>query len=1679
VYSFSVIGTFSDAPLAVVSGITDLELRSQNGIISLYAAGRPGGGLLSLNVTTGISLNDYVTIPTNGTLSAPSRLGVIPINGQPSIILTGPGGTLIGGYRIEADGSLGAATVITSSPTTVVTAQANLDIGGNQFFYTAQQGSNAITVGQVSATGAMTTLQTISLGSVVAGRDVSALTPVMVGAERMLVASLFTRNEIDVFRIEADGRLTLLTTFGIVDGLWTNEPAAMAVTTLGGLTYLVLASTGSSSLTVMRLDTNGAITVVDHVMDTLDTRFEGAQAVATVSVAGRAFVLAGGADDGVNLFALMPDGRLVLMATVLDAPGLGMTSVTALTAQAGGDGIDVFVAGEGAGITRLRVELGAMALPQTGTAVANVLTGGASADQLFGGAGADSLNGSAGRDVLSDGEGEDTLTGGADADVFVLAPDGATDWITDFQLGVDRIDLSEWGRVYDLSGLTWLARAGGFAVAYGDEVLEVQTANGAALTAANFTAADFFGLWHLTGIVPIGFAPPAVNAGNDLFTATAAPEFFDGGEGRDRVDYANATVAVVVDMMTPGAGSSFAAGDSFAGIEELHGSALSDLLRGTAQGEVLQGMNGNDTLEGRGGQDSLFGGAGRDVLRPGLGSSTVDGGSSVDTVDYTLVAGAVQVNLTTLAVGGAAAGHVLVGIEHMIGSAFDDTIVGSNAAGQYFGGAGNDVMAGNGGNDLISGDGGDDTLQSGLFGEIMVGGAGYDIVDFGLSDQAVLLDLRDTRASSGFAGWDQYQQIEGYRGTRFGDTLIGAGQREDLYGGDGGDVLWGAGGGDRVFGDEGSDRIYVAANNDSLFGGSGLDWVDFSGFTTFAAQVNMQAGTAQIGTTTGYTFSGMEAVLGTTLGDTLSGSIVAEHLAGNHGDDFVLGGGGADTLAGGDGNDALFILTGAANINGGTGFDALYLSLMTTGVRLDLGQSLIVFSTNQTGSVTGIESVMGSTLNDTLTGSAFAEYLYGNTGNDLLTGNGGHDTLYGDDGDDTLQSGLFAEFLVGGTGYDVVEFALSDQAVMLDLRDTRASSGFAGWDRYSQIEGYRGSAFGDTLIGSGLSEDLFGGQGNDVLWGAGGGDRIHGDDGSDRLYVAINTDSLFGGSGFDWVDFSGFTTVGATVNMLAGTAQLGAVGGYTFAGMEAVLGTALGDTLTGGGLPEHLAGHYGDDHILGGGGADTLSGGDGSDALFVQDGMASAMGGAGFDALYLSRMSTGVRLDLGQSLIVFNTNQVASVTGIESVMGSAWTDVLTGSAAAEYLYGSGGGDMLFGNGGNDTLYGDDGDDQLFAGSGIELIVGGAGTDAVYFTRATAGVGLDLLNTAAGANVAFADVYQSIEVFYGSGFDDTLRGGVGADIFAGGGGNDILQARGGGGDVLYGEDGNDTLAPSAAGDVLFGGSGTDIADFGALAAAVTLNAGSQSVTLTTGGSILLLDCEGLTGTAFGDTLIGNDRADIFSGNDGNDFIYGDGGADRVLGGNGDDTLFGGAGGDVVDGGAGYDLAYFDGGAVVVDLSTPGNNRGDAAGDTFVFIEGLSGSGASDGLYGDAAANLFFGHAGNDVLYGRAGDDVLRGGADTDFLNGGTGIDQLYGGAGADEFSLNRGDGRDVIYDFALAEGDVLQLQRTLVGTAQNGANVLQQFGSVQAGNAVLNFGADSFTLVGLSSLSGLAAAIQII
>ncbi len=123
----------------------------------------------------------------------------------------------------------------------------------------------------------------------------------------------------------------------------------------------------------------------------------------------------------------------------------------------------------------------------------DTLSGGAGRDTILGGSGDDSIDGGGGVDVINGGAGDDTLTGSLGPDIFVLDRNAGNDVITDFQDGVDDIDLS----AMDANNRAAVAAAGAFSQQGADVVIDLSLIGGnGTLTVQNtliqdLGAADF------------------------------------------------------------------------------------------------------------------------------------------------------------------------------------------------------------------------------------------------------------------------------------------------------------------------------------------------------------------------------------------------------------------------------------------------------------------------------------------------------------------------------------------------------------------------------------------------------------------------------------------------------------------------------------------------------------------------------------------------------------------------------------------------------------------------------------------------------------------------------------------------------------------------------------------------------------------------------------------------------------------------------------------------------------------------------------------------------------------------------------------------------------------------------------------------------------------------------------
>jgi Ca2+-binding RTX toxin-like protein len=284
--------------------------------------------------------------------------------------------------------------------------------------------------------------------------------------------------------------------------------------------------------------------------------------------------------------------------------------------------------------------------------------------------------------ALVGGDGDDTIVAGGGNDSY----DGGA--------GVDTLDMSEASRAsVDL--------ASGSARGLGrDTVSNIENVTG---SDGNDSIRGEAGDNALSG-----------GAGNDNLNGRGGNDILDGGEGNDRLNGGSGN-----DALTGGEGNDRLNGGN--GDDVLDGGASDDRLNGGAGDDILDGGDNNDRLNGGGGDDVILdgsgddrvnGGAGDDTVVAGSGSDVFNGGRGYDSIDFSNASGALDINLGQRSVVSLTDGDDrITGFEQVTGSAFDDTITGSNRGGETLvGGAGDDVIRGLRGDDTLTGGDGADTF---------------------------------------------------------------------------------------------------------------------------------------------------------------------------------------------------------------------------------------------------------------------------------------------------------------------------------------------------------------------------------------------------------------------------------------------------------------------------------------------------------------------------------------------------------------------------------------------------------------------------------------------------------------------------------------------------------------------------------------------------------------------------------------------------------------------------------------------------------------------------------------------------------------------------------------------------------------------------------------------------------
>lgn len=693
--------TFDDPLLN--NGLAHLDALTLPSGTYLYAGTGGSGGVLAFRLRTDGGLLQRIDTHIFPEALWPQLghgLAAFPSGGQPTLLIGGAGGNGVQMMTLQADGRLANITVTGALPSGAmhISDAVQITIGGEVWTYLTEAGTGDIHWMRSDGGG----LVTSSHGQLdlVQARHL-AVTQVPSGD--VLLATDAASNEVIAFRPNGtSGAVTEVGRLGPDNGLWIAVPTALVTVSSFGQSFAIVAGAGSNSLSVLHVTASGSLVPTDHLIDTRETRFGMPQDLATAQVGDHVFVVAGGGDDGVSLFQLLPTGRLVYLETLIHNTGQGLMNVAALEAVILGDTLYVFATSQSdGGVAQFNRSLAALGVAETNATSAARVTNGTTGDDLLvaGATGHDTLIGGAGDDLLVASDANVTLRGGAGRDRFVLKQAPALVLIEDFEAGVDVLDMSAFLFLRSPAQIDVTPTATGAEIVFRGTQVTVQSAGGAPLDRNAIFGVEFDHPDHLLLTPDLepgggGADPNTGTAGDDVLTGTEGDDTITGWGGKDTI-----TAGLGNDVIDAGAGNDrieAQAGDDF-------------VTAGDGNDKVTLG-DGNDIAFGGNGRDAIFGEAGADTIDGGGGQDALNGGTGAD------------------ALWGAGDRDVL------IGGPGDDALSGGNDPDEIFGNEGDDVLVGGTGDDLLEGGTGADVLFGNRGDDTLLGGEGHDKLWAGMGD---------------------------------------------------------------------------------------------------------------------------------------------------------------------------------------------------------------------------------------------------------------------------------------------------------------------------------------------------------------------------------------------------------------------------------------------------------------------------------------------------------------------------------------------------------------------------------------------------------------------------------------------------------------------------------------------------------------------------------------------------------------------------------------------------------------------------------------------------------------------------------------------------------------------------------------------------------------------------------
>jgi len=1273
----------------------------------------------------------------------------------------------------------------------------------------------------------------------------------------------------------------------------------------------------------------------------------------------------------------IPALKFKLLATFVDANGVTITT-TEMQFSYG----DFRTLAETSDVDTLYLFARGMSYAINGTADADNVNAGSGHDLIYGYEGDDSLAGAQGDDTMDGGAGADTIDGGSGNDT------------ASYEKNMSGVKVQLDGDVNTEGD------------AAGDTLINIENIIGSQYN-------DIIKGNSQSNLIKGG-------SGNDtVYGGGGGTDTLDGGEGVNTISYDDSanTEGVKINLLQRTNSGGDATDDVISNFRNVEGTSKADVITGNEQNNVLSGLAGNDSIDGGEGDDSLYGGRGNDTISGGAGKDLIDGGGSTNNGERNLVTykdtkAAVKIDLSSAALqqGGDAEGDRLIQIQDVMGSAFNDSIIGNDEANSLAGGAGNDTLSGGLGIDTLDGGEGIDTADFGVSNGGVTAALGDPGKEDGITtDQVVLISIENIAGSTFsdvITGNNQDNYIEGKTGN---DSLIGRDGNDTLIGGSGGDTLDGGAGSDWLYGEEASTSNSAGQKNTVSYANS---------VSSVSVYLDASLGNTNGGDADGDRLFNIQNLIGSVNNDTLAGDAANNSLSGGSGNDTFIGGTGVkfgeDSFIGGDGDDTVIwydIPSESTTPNDvrmleTSDSDSRYSSIKVMDFSKDNVNSNVWLSAQ------GVQAIADQGVNSEITLKLGIKDKYSFEDGSRYSLSDNKVTFYDENSntiavvnieqsnppnnvDPTLQEQA-KRHVYHSSDLKLTNVRLTDRSIKLteikpnqllqenplSVTASNNNINLTNADDLVVMElALPGLATADSVVLSllptspngfpegfgiynGINFTTFSNANSNTIQLAAEGIKVL----RLKMFWKPVADSNTSFTGFDFkvkVDF-----YSSNVLITNSTSRLADPITFKFADYRNTADIAnipddnKGNTvlyLPARGISYAVNGTSGNDLLNGGAGHDLIKGLAGNDDLNGGAGDDFILGGQGNDTINGGTGNNTASYEDSTAAVTVKLAWDRTGSTGAGIGGTADGDVLTN---IQNIIGGTGDDLLVGNQDKNKLSGGQGNDTLEGGGGADTIDGGAGSrdvisyeNAVSYTKngATLGVTIDLKTASNNlGDDAVNDSYSNIEDVLGSKYSDDLRGDDKANSLNGGLGDDTLEGGLGADTLDGGGDTNDTNNT-----VSFLHAEADKSSGSDMGVEVYLDESKQNEGVYARGDVYI-KIRNIIGTNYIDKLVGTSEANVLSGMQGND------------------TLIGGSGADTLDGGEGIDTASYENiistQGVSASLKSAGTNTGDAFGDKYTHIENLTGSKNSDILEGDDKANTLTGNGGNDFFYATGGGDT---------------------------------------------------------------------------------------------------------